>query len=109
MTNTNKVSSGGNASENSARQDHPERVVHSSSSGIDSNPNSNVAVKVKKASFLRLVLTSFAAAAGVQSSKNLVDDFSQKSPFPFIAAGIIFTVVFLGTIILIVKYVLSDI
>ena len=63
----------------------------------------------KSMGFLHLVLTAFGAAIGVQSSKNLQKDFSQNSPLPFIAAGIIFTVVFLTCVILVVKLVLSDV
>lgn len=65
--------------------------------------------KQNKVSFLHLVLTSMAAGIGVQSRKNLEKDFNQQSPFPYIIAGILFTAIFLGTIILVVKLVLSDI
>lgn len=62
-----------------------------------------------KMSFWHLVLTSMAAAIGVQSKKNLEKDFSQQSPLPFIIAGIVFTILFMGSIIFVVKLVLSDV
>lgn len=61
-----------------------------------------------KMGFLHLLATTLAAAIGVQSSKNLEQDFSQKSPIPFIFAGIVFTVIFLLSVIFIVKIVLSN-
>lgn len=57
--------------------------------------------------FIKLSCSVLAAALGVQSKKNLEDDFQQSSPFPFIVAGIVFTVLFVLTLILIVKWVLS--
>lgn len=63
----------------------------------------------RKPSFLKLMLSASAAAFGVQNRKNLEQDFAQASPMPFIAAGILFTVVFIGILVLIVKVVLSNI
>lgn len=62
----------------------------------------------KKPSFAGLVVSACAAAFGVQSRKNLDRDFTQSSVLPFIVAGIIFTVVFIGAVVLVVKLVLTD-
>jgi len=62
----------------------------------------------KKAGFLSLVLSTMAAAIGVQNKKNLEKDFEQKSPMPFIVAGIAFTVIFVLSLVLIVRLVLSQ-
>jgi len=60
-----------------------------------------------KRGFFKLVMSTLAAAIGVQNRKNLEEDFSQSSPYPFIVAGILFTVLFLLTLIVIVHFVLK--
>ncbi|GMU45712.1 MAG: hypothetical protein AMXMBFR26_04940 [Porticoccaceae bacterium] len=60
----------------------------------------------KPPGFFAIVLSTLAAAIGVQSSKNRERDFAQGSPLPFIAAGIIFTVLFILTVITVVNLVL---
>ncbi|MFL0809411.1 MAG: DUF2970 domain-containing protein [Agarilytica sp.] len=64
--------------------------------------------EVRKISTLHLIATTLAAAIGVQKRENLEKDFQSSSPYPFIAAGIIFTFLFMTTIILVVKAVLSE-
>lgn len=58
--------------------------------------------------FWQIVMSTLAAAFGVQKRKNLERDFSQQSFFPYIVAGIIFTLLFiasiLGIIMLVVKW-----
>ncbi|MEH8016846.1 DUF2970 domain-containing protein [Rheinheimera muenzenbergensis] len=44
---------------------------------------------------------------GVQSEKQRQQDFSASSPVPFIIAGIIFTLFFVLTLLLIVFWVLA--
>lgn len=61
-----------------------------------------------KISFGSIVLSTFAAAVGVQNKKALEKDFSNSSPLPFIVAGIIFTVLFMGTIIIIANIAVGD-
>ena len=57
---------------------------------------------------LRQVISSiFAAGLGVQSSKNRERDFSQGSIGTFIAAGLIFTTLFIGGVYLVVQIVLD--
>jgi len=60
-----------------------------------------------KVGFLAIVLTTLAAAIGVQNRKNLEKDFAQSSPLPYIVAGIIFTILFLFTLIFIAKLALA--
>ncbi len=62
----------------------------------------------EKLGFFQVVGSVLAGALGVQSSKNRQRDFSQNSVMPFIVGGIIFTVLFVGTIALLVKLVLSS-
>ena len=51
-------------------------------------------------------LSVIAAAFGVQSSKNRERDFSRGNPLVFIMAGLIFTVLFVLTIVGVVYLVL---
>lgn len=58
---------------------------------------------------VKAVLQSvFAAALGVQSSKNRERDFKQGSVGTFIVAGLAFTALFVGGVITVVKLVLSN-
>ncbi|MFP5414422.1 MAG: DUF2970 domain-containing protein [Gammaproteobacteria bacterium] len=59
-----------------------------------------------KPGFLSIVRSTLAAAIGVQSSTNRERDFTQGSPLAFIAAGIIFTVLFILTVVTVVHLVL---
>jgi len=59
-----------------------------------------------KPGFLSIVRSTLAAAIGVQSSKNRERDFTQGNPLAFIAAGIIFTVLFILTVVTVVHLVL---
>jgi len=57
-------------------------------------------------SFWQVVLSVLAAAIGVQNSKNRERDFTKGNPLVFIAAGLIFTVLFVLTLVGIVYLVL---
>ena len=59
-------------------------------------------------SMLSLIGSILAAAFGVQSSKARERDFSQRSPWPFIIGGVLFGIIFVVTLVLIVKMVLPD-
>lgn len=61
----------------------------------------------KKPTFWQIVLSTLAAAFGVQSRKAHERDAGQNSVAPYLVAGLIFTSVFIITIITIVKIVLS--
>jgi hypothetical protein len=57
--------------------------------------------------FMSVVLSTLAAAIGVQSKANKERDFKHGSAGPFIVAGLIFTALFVGTLVLVVRFVLS--
>tara|TARA_R110002072_G_scaffold64_13_gene480 strand:- start:14987 stop:15211 length:225 start_codon:yes stop_codon:yes gene_type:complete len=59
-----------------------------------------------KPSFLQVMMSVFAAAVGIQSAKNRERDFNQSSPMPYIVGGIIFTVLFVLSIVTVVALVL---
>jgi len=63
--------------------------------------------KNEKPSFGQVVLSTLAAAIGVQSGKNRERDFKGGSIKTYIAAGIIFTGLFVLTLVLVVKTVLA--
>lgn len=53
----------------------------------------------EKASLLRVIGSILAAAIGVQSGKNRERDFENTSIMPYIAGGIIFTLLFIATLV----------
>ncbi|WP_100640590.1 DUF2970 domain-containing protein [Marinobacter salexigens] len=54
------------------------------------------------------VIQSVAAGAlGVQSSKRREEDFGSHSPWPYIIGALLFTGLFIGTLVMVVKLVLS--
>lgn len=67
-------------------------------------PTSDTQEKVSVKDILQSV---FAAALGVQSSKNRDRDFKQGNIGIFIAAGILFTALFIGGVIAVVQAVVS--
>lgn len=62
----------------------------------------------KKLGLGSLVVSVLGAAIGVQNRKNLEKDFEQSSPLPYIIAGIVFTALFMLSLIMIVRWVLSS-
>ncbi|MEX0941943.1 MAG: DUF2970 domain-containing protein [Pseudomonadales bacterium] len=57
--------------------------------------------------FWAITFSVIAAAFGVQSDKNRQRDFSQGSPLPYILGGLIFTALFVLTLVGIVMLVVS--
>lgn len=57
---------------------------------------------------LSIAASTLAAALGVQSSRNQQRDFKAGNIYHFILAGLIFTALFIGTITLIVRTVLTN-
>ena len=55
----------------------------------------------------RLFSSTLAAFLGVQSEKNRQRDFKTSSPVPFIVMGIVLAVIFVATLLFIVKQVLA--
>lgn len=61
----------------------------------------------QKPGFLDIVKSTLAAAVGVQSNKNRERDFTHGNIKVYIIAGIVFTLLFLATVIGVVQLVLS--
>lgn len=59
-------------------------------------------------SFWKVVLSVLQASFGVQSSKNRERDFTHGKVLPFVIAALIFTAIFVITIMLVVQMVLPD-
>ncbi|MCB1645752.1 MAG: DUF2970 domain-containing protein [Pseudomonadales bacterium] len=57
--------------------------------------------------FREILVSTLAAAFGVQTRKNMERDFSQGEVLQFLASGMIFTIVFVVGMIACVNYVLS--
>lgn len=62
----------------------------------------------KPLTFLEVLGSTLAAAIGVQSKKNKERDFTRGNVMQFIAAGVVFTVVFVVGMIIIVNLVLAS-
>ena len=73
------------------------------SSEKDSTPDQQEA---REPRFWEVVMSVMAAALGVQTSKNRERDFSKGNPLVFIAAGLIFTILFVLTLIGVVNLIL---
>ena len=74
---------------------------------IDTDNGTSVEGK-QKLSILHILTSVLAAAVGVQSKKNQEKDFNGKgSIYIYITAGIIFTVLFVITIVTVVKSMLA--
>lgn len=71
------------------------------------NPPADPPADRERLSFWQIALSTVAAAFGVQKRANKERDFAQGKPLHFIIAGIIFTALFVVTIIVIVNVVLS--
>lgn len=62
-----------------------------------------------KVSVLQVIGSVLAAAFGVQSNKNRQRDFKKGKLWHYVLVGIIFTTIFIFTLIAIVRLLLSDI
>ncbi|MGV0036026.1 MAG: DUF2970 domain-containing protein [Candidatus Azotimanducaceae bacterium WSBS_2022_MAG_OTU7] len=69
----------------------------------DSTPDQEDAHKPR---FREVVMSVLAAALGVQTSKNRERDFTHGNPLVFIAAGLVFTILFVLTLVGIVNLIL---
>ena len=56
---------------------------------------------------LEVASSVLAAAFGVQSKTNKKRDFTRGKPLQFVIVGVVFTLIFLGSVILIVNTVLA--
>ena len=64
--------------------------------------------KPSRLNLFQVVSSVFAAGLGVQSSKNRERDFKRGSFGVFIVAGIVFTLLFMGTVFTVVQLVLKN-
>ncbi|MBB5320609.1 DUF2970 domain-containing protein [Marinobacter oulmenensis] len=64
--------------------------------------------KSRRPGVLKILQGIAAGAFGVQSDRRRQEDFSSQSPWPYIAAGLLFTAAFVGGLILVVKLVLAS-
>jgi hypothetical protein len=74
---------------------------------MSDKPVSDNTQQPEKPSFWQVVLSTLAAAIGVQSNKNRERDFTKGNIYTYALAGVIFTVIFVVAMILIVKTVLK--
>ena len=56
---------------------------------------------------VKIIQSTLAAAIGVQSKKNRERDFEEGNAGAFIAAGIMFTTLFIATVLGVVQWVLA--
>ncbi|MDX5299812.1 MAG: DUF2970 domain-containing protein, partial [Gammaproteobacteria bacterium] len=62
----------------------------------------------KRPSLRQVIVSVLGGALGVQSSKQREADFQSTSPWPYIIAGLLFTLLFIGILIVIVSWVVGD-
>jgi len=85
----------------------------SSKSTADSNPAGTLTRPTSDSderegvSGLQVIQSTLWAALGVQSSKNRERDFAEGRASQFIIAGILFTAIFVGGMVLLVRAILS--
>ncbi|MCH8499009.1 MAG: DUF2970 domain-containing protein [Marinobacter sp.] len=72
------------------------------------NPQKPNARKPALKRWLKVIQATLAGALGVQSKRNYEEDFSSTSPWPYIAAGLLFGLGFILTLMLIVRWVLAS-
>lgn len=77
-----------------------EQTVHA-----DNNPRTDTDDAAEPLSAVQIIGSTLAAGFGVQSRKNKIRDFEQGKPGHFIAAGLIFTGLFLGGLITLVHVI----
>lgn len=63
--------------------------------------------KPRGPSVLKVMQSVAAGALGVQSSKRREEDFGSHSPWPYIIGGLLFTALFIGTLVLVVQVALA--
>ena len=69
-------------------------------------PSAKPETKASLPSIWQLVISVFGAAFGVQTEATRQRDFNSSSPLPYIIAGLVFTVLFVLTIMGVVSLVL---
>lgn len=74
----------------------------------DEHEHSDTTGDKQKLNPLQVAGSVFAAGLGVQSSKNRERDFKQGNIGTFVAAGIVFTLIFIGCVMTVVQMVLKS-
>ncbi|MDO3382531.1 DUF2970 domain-containing protein [Gilvimarinus algae] len=64
--------------------------------------------KPQKPGVFQIILSTLAAAFGVQSNKNRERDFSQGNLYIYIVAGISFTLIFVLSLVFLVRQLLQS-
>lgn len=62
----------------------------------------------KRPTLGRIIQSTLAGALGVQSSKNREKDFANGNIWVFVVSGIIFTVLFIATVMTLVKLAIAN-
>lgn len=74
-----------------------------------SEPEEKKPGRDNKPGIIQIALSTIAAAFGVQSNKNRERDFSGGNIYSYIIAGVIFTALFVGGLILLVNFLLRNV
>ncbi len=64
---------------------------------------------IKKPGIGQIIVSTLAAAFGVQSNKNRERDFAGGNIYSYIIAGLVFTALFVGGLILLVNFLLRNV
>ena len=72
----------------------------------DSAEGSQESAGTPRLTFLTVLVSTFGAALGVQNRNARKRDFESGQWWPFVVAGILFTALFVGTLLLVVQLVL---
>lgn len=98
--------------ENSSNPDSSATATKNASDGPagapDTTGTTDTTPERKGVSGLQVLQSTLAAALGVQSRKNRERDFQEGKASQFIFAGILFTLLFIGVMVIIVRTVLSN-
>ncbi|MDO6442418.1 DUF2970 domain-containing protein [Marinobacter sp. 2_MG-2023] len=73
----------------------------------DTEKTNNKKARGTGPSVFKVMQSVAAGALGVQSNKRHEEDFASHSPWPYIIGGLLFTTLFVGTLVLVVRVVLS--
>ena len=73
---------------------------------VTQRQESDTAVEEESLTLWQVICSVFAAGFGVQSRENKVRDFSRGKPVHFIIAGVLFTIAFMVSLIVVVNIVL---